>query len=210
MADYYKTLEPCSFYNAGNISIGYRGESMEKIKINNRPWGPFPVVIIGAEVNGRPNYVTIGACGVVSQKPVLYISLKASHYTTHGVKENGYFSVNIPSNDLVVKTDYCGTASGKTADKSTVFTAFYDEIGRAPLITECPMNLLCRVIEDIPVFDFKMFLGEIVAVYVNEQALSDGIPDASKINPMMLMGKNYWNTGDVAGSVYHEAEKYRP
>jgi flavin reductase (DIM6/NTAB) family NADH-FMN oxidoreductase RutF len=35
-------------------------------------FGPFPTMIIGADVNGKPNYVTVGACGVVSLEPVLY------------------------------------------------------------------------------------------------------------------------------------------
>lgn len=175
---------------------------MKKVKIQNRPFGPFPTVLVGAEVNGKPNYATLGACGVVSLKPVLYISLKSTHYTTVGVKENGYFSVNIPTTDLVEKTDYCGIVSGKTTDKSNVFTPFYDELGKAPMISECSMNYLCKVINTIPIFDFEMFLGEIVAVYVNEQCMTDGKPDPLKIDPMILMGPNYCNLGQVVAGAF--------
>lgn len=175
---------------------------MGKIKIQNRPFGPFPTVLVGAEVNGRPNYVTIGACGVVSLKPVLYISLKSTHYTTSGVKESGFFSANIPSANLIQKTDYCGIASGHRTDKSNLFTPFYDEAGKAPMIQECPMNFLCKVIQTIPVFDFEMFLGEVVAVYVNEQCLTDGKPDPIKINPLILMGPNYCNLEQAVGAVF--------
>jgi len=81
------------FYNPTHIIFGAdRLESIEinrfnmkKIKIQNQPFGPFPTIIIGSDVNGKPNYVTVGACGVVSMKPVLYVSLKSSHYTTPGV-----------------------------------------------------------------------------------------------------------------------------
>ena len=62
---------------------------MKKIKLQNRPFGPFPTVIVGADVNGKPNYATLGAYGIVSMKPVLYISLKSTHYTTLGVRQNG-------------------------------------------------------------------------------------------------------------------------
>ena len=55
---------------------------MTKTKIANIPYGPYVAVLAGACVNEKPNYATIGAYGVVSQKPVLYISLKNSHYTT--------------------------------------------------------------------------------------------------------------------------------
>jgi flavin reductase (DIM6/NTAB) family NADH-FMN oxidoreductase RutF len=177
---------------------------VKKVKIQNVPFGPFPTMLVGADVNGRPNYATVGACGVVSLKPVLYISLKSTHYTTLGVKENGFFSVNIPPVDLVQKTDYCGIVSGHRVDKSNVFTPFYDELGKAPMISECSMNILCKVIRTIPMFDFNFFLGEIVAVYINEQCLSNGKPDPLKISPMILMGGSYYNLGQLVGTVFKE------
>jgi len=35
-----------------------------------------------------------------------------------GIRQSGTFSVNIPSRDLLVKTDYCGLVSGAKVDKS--------------------------------------------------------------------------------------------
>ncbi|APR01235.1 flavin reductase family protein [Clostridium botulinum] len=175
---------------------------MKKIKLQNRPFGPFPTILVGADVNGKPNYVTVGACGVVSLKPVLYVSLKDSHYTTLGIKENGYFSVNIPSTDLVQKTDYCGIVSGHKTDKSNLFTSFYDERGKAPMAEECTMNFLCKVIQTIPVFDFQMFLGEIEAVYINEECMTDDKPDPLKINPLIMMDSNYYDLGKTVGTLF--------
>ena len=182
---------------------------MKKVKIQNAPFGPFPTILVGADVNGRPNYATAGACGVVSLKPVLYISLKSTHYTTSGVKENGFFSVNIPPADLVQKTDYCGIVSGHNVDKSNVFTQFYDKLGRAPMISECSMNILCKVIQTMPMFDFDFFLGEIAAVYINEKCLTDGRPDPLKINPMIMMGGSYCSLGRVVGSMFREGKTFK-
>ena len=182
---------------------------MEKIKIKNYPIGPFPTVLAGVNVNDKPNYVTVGACGVVCMEPVLYISLKNTHYSTKGVKENGYFSVNIPSADMVQKTDYCGVVSGKEIDKSGVFTSFYDELGKAPMISECSLNFLCKVIQSIPLFGFEMFLGEIISGYINNHCLTDGKPDPLKINPMMIIGTKYLNLGQVVGTVYKEGSVYK-
>lgn len=173
------------------------------------PVGPFPTVLAGADVHGKPNYATVGACGVVSLEPVLYISLRNTHYTTIGVKENGYFSVNIPSADMVQKTDYCGLVSGRKTDKSNVFTSFYDTMGKAPMISECPMNILCKVIQTVPVFDFEMFLGEITAIYVNEQCLTNGKPDPQKINPTILMGNTYWSLGQAVGAIGKEGLAFK-
>jgi Conserved protein/domain typically associated with flavoprotein oxygenases, DIM6/NTAB family len=182
---------------------------MAKIKIQNRPVGPFPTVLAGADVNGKPNYTTIGACGVVCQDPVLYISLKGSHYSTAGVKENGFFSVNIPSSNLLQQTDYCGLVSGRNADKSAVFSSFYDELGKAPMIRECPLNFLCKVIQTIPVFDFEMFLGQIVAVYADESCLSGGQPDAKKMDPIIGVGGAYLDLGQVIGAVFKAGAGYK-
>lgn len=182
---------------------------IEKVKIANRPFGPFPTVLVGADVNGRPNYATVGACGVVSLQPVLYISLKSTHYTTIGVKENGYFSVNIPAADMVQKTDYCGIVSGRTTDKSKVFTAFYDELGKAPLIQECSMNMLCKVIKSMPIFDFEMFFGEIVAVYANDQCLTNGAIDPQKVDPIIMMGTKYFDLGQMVGAAFKEGAAFK-
>lgn len=175
---------------------------MSKRKIDNIPFGPYITVLAGATVNGKANYATLGAYGVVSQKPVLYISLKNSHYTTQGVKENGFFSVNIPPASLVKKVDYCGTYSGKTIDKSEMFTSFYDEIGNAPMIEECSINYLCKVIKTIPIFDFTMFIGEIVAAYGNDECLENSKPNGLKVDPMILMNDGYFDLDKRIGSIF--------
>jgi flavin reductase (DIM6/NTAB) family NADH-FMN oxidoreductase RutF len=179
-----------------------RRKNMKKKKIASVPFGPFITVLAGAIVNGKPNYATIGAYGVVSEKPILYISLKNSHYTTAGVLENGFFSVNIPSSDEAEKSDYCGTNSGNNVDKSNVFESFYDEAGKAPMICECAVNYLCRVIQTIPIFDFTMFLGEIVAVYADEECLENGKPDALKVKPTIMMNPGYYGLKDRVGTLF--------
>jgi len=180
---------------------------MQKIKIKNYPMiNPVPIVIVGADVNNKSNYTTIGAFGVVCLEPVYYISLKSSHHTTAGVKENGYFSINLPSADMVQKTYYCGMVSGKQIDKSKLFTSFYDEIRKAPMITECSMNYLCKVIQTLSISGFDIFFGEIVATYINEKCFTDGKPDPLKINPILAMHPNYYNFGQVIGNVFKEGK----
>ncbi len=180
-----------------------------KKKISNVPFGPYITVLAGATVDGKPNYATVGAYGVVSQKPVLYISLKNSHHTTAGVVENGFFSVNIPSSGLIDKTDYCGMVSGNKVDKSEVFESFYDDAGKAPMIKECPVNYLCKVIQTIPIFDFTMFLGEIVAVYANEDCLENDRPNALKIKPIVMMDAAYFDLNEKIGSAFQAGHNHQ-
>lgn len=180
---------------------------MEKKRIPNIPYGPYVAVIVGAMVEGKPTYTTVGAYGVVSQRPVLYVSIKDTHYITPGIRESGFFSVNVPSAGLVAKTDLCGMVSGKEKDKSGIFTAFYDEAGGAPLIEECPVNYLCRVVRAIPVYDFTMFLGEIAAAYAKEDCLSGGRPDAAKADPILMMDTGYFRLQQRIGSVFQSGKE---
>ena len=71
---------------------------MEKIQLHTQaPAAPLPIVIAGALVQGKENYLTIGAYGIMSiQPPVVYISSMKAHYTNAGIKETGYFSINVP------------------------------------------------------------------------------------------------------------------
>lgn len=185
------------------------GIDLKKIKLPSKPVLVFPTILVGAEVGGRPNYAAVGACGVVNLEPVLYISLKDTHHTTAGVRENGCFSVNLPAPGLVQKVDFCGVVSGKTVDKAALFTAFYDEAARAPLISECPVNILCKVARSIPVTGFTMFLGEIVAVYADEAALTDGQVDPVKLDPVVMMYPSYFALGRAIGAVYQDGITYK-
>jgi len=64
---------------------------------------PTPTTIVGALVEGRPNFITIAHIGIVNHaKPfLLSLSMGKSHYTNAGIKKNKAFSVNIPSEDLL-------------------------------------------------------------------------------------------------------------
>jgi len=43
--------------------------------------------------------------------------------------------------------------------------SFYDDLGRTPIIKKCPMNMFCKVVNNVTMFGFEMFFGEIVAAY---------------------------------------------
>jgi flavin reductase (DIM6/NTAB) family NADH-FMN oxidoreductase RutF len=175
---------------------------LKKIKLENQPFGPFPAALAGAMVEDKPNYVMAGAVGCVCLDPVLYVSLKSTHYTTAGVKENGYFSINIPSVDLLPQADFCGLVSGKDTDKSKLFHSFFDEAGNAPMIEECPMNFLCKVFQRVTVRGFDVFYGEIVAAYATESKMCANKPDVEKISPFIMIGAEYCSVDQVVGKAF--------
>lgn len=141
--------------------------------------------------------------GCVCLDPVLYVSLRSSHHTTAGIKSSGYFSINIPSVELLPQA---GLVSGKDRDKSTLFRAFFDEAGDAPMIEECPMNFLCKVFQTVEIRGFDVFYGEIVAAYVSEDRTSDSRPDVDKMSPFIMMGAAYYSLDKMIGRPFQEGK----
>ena len=167
---------------------------------------PTPTVLVGAMVDGKPNYITIAHIGIVNHARPYLISLSSAkaHYTNAGIKENKAFSVNIPSENQVVETDYIGLVSGRNTDKSAMFDIFHGEVENAPMIRECPINMECRLydIYDTPTHD--LFIGEIVETYADESVLTEGKTDLAKLKPLLfdMSSIKYWSVGEVVADCW--------
>jgi flavin reductase (DIM6/NTAB) family NADH-FMN oxidoreductase RutF len=166
---------------------------MKKVKMGAKPLiYPVPVILLGANVKGKPNYNTLGNFGSMSISPVvIYVSSAKRNYTNKGILQNQSFSVNTPSVELVEATDYCGIVSGWKVDKSEIFESFYGKLGTAPMIMECPVNLECKLVKNFDVHPYEVFVGKVMETYVSEQYLTDvdsrhKLPDMDKINPIIL------------------------
>ena len=177
---------------------------MTKNKIKSSSYlFPRPVVLIGANINGKSNFEPLAYVSSVEDKPPLIsIASYETHFTNIGIKENGTFSVNTPSEEIMVGTDYCGIVSGKEADKSEVFDVFYGELETAPMISKAPLNLECKVIKTLAIKDItggeighELFIGEVVNAYAEQEYLTEGAPDISKMNTFTYAMKQYWKVG---------------
>jgi len=175
---------------------------------------PMPIVIVGALVNIKPNFMPIAWCNIVEHKPpMIFISAHQSHYTNNGIKENNTFSVNIPSADMAELMDYLGIKSGRDIDKSNLFEIFYGDLKSAPMITQAPINLECKVVKTVDIeTGHEIFIGEIVNVYAEEKYLTKGIPDVKKFNPIVftMNDNNYWKIGEHIGRAWSIGRNYKP
>jgi len=150
---------------------------------------PKPALLIGANVNGKPNFMTVAWGGIANLKPpMLSVSIRRQRYTYQGIEENQTFSVNIPSENLVTETDYCGLVSGRKNDKvaDCGFTVFYGKLKTAPLIEQCPVNLECRLIQKVDLKTHVLCIGQIEEVHINENCLTSGKPDVEKVRPLVF------------------------
>jgi flavin reductase (DIM6/NTAB) family NADH-FMN oxidoreductase RutF len=177
---------------------------------NNVSIYPMPVVLAGAVVGGKANFLAVGWISRVnSRPPMLAIALNKTHYTNGGIREHREFSVNVPGVDLLEKVDYCGLVSGKEADKSRLFDVFYGTLRGAPLIRECPLCLACTLVEVVSLPSNDLFIGEIAEAYAEESALTAGSPDITKMQPFTLTmpDNTYWKIGDKAGKAWDAGRK---
>ena len=188
-----------TFYTGGSIVIN-------KVRYQaNVFMYPMPVTLLGVNINSIPNFMTLGwVSRVNANPPMIGCGVGKHHYTNKGMLENKTFSINIPSAEMMEKTDYCGLVSGKTTDKSAVFDIFYGDLKSAPMINECPLCLECRLVNTVENPTNNFYIGEIVSSYTEEKYQSDGHPDIKKINPLLLTmpDNRYWGVGEVMGDAW--------
>jgi flavin reductase (DIM6/NTAB) family NADH-FMN oxidoreductase RutF len=149
---------------------------------------PEPAVLVGANVDGKPNFMAVAWAGIAGgTPPCISIALRHGRYTLKGVRQNMTFSVNVPSTDLIKETDYCGLVSGVKADKvrDCKFNVFYGQLESAPLIEQCPVNLECEVMHILNIGSHALVVGKITETHVSEDCLTDGQPDVNKIKPFI-------------------------
>lgn len=172
---------------------------------------PMPAVLVGSQVEGKANFMTVAWCGIASSKPpAISVALRKSRHTLKGITEHGTFSVNIPKADMAKTVDYCGIYSGSNQDKSTIFTTFEGKLAGVVLIAECPVNLECKVIHRLDIGSHDLIVGEIVETYVTNDCMDAErkkvVP--SKIDPLVYTShsQEYQRLGEVVGKAFHDGK----
>jgi len=163
---------------------------------------PIPVTLVGAKVAGKPNYTTIGDCGLTGiNPPVVFISSHREHHINKGIMENGAFSINFLNTKMLPLADYCGMVSGRDIEKASLFQTFYGELEEVPMISECPVCLECRLVEELSIKHRQVFIGEVIQTHVDEAFVSNGkdrksITDLRALDPIIYaLDNKYYRVG---------------
>ena len=159
---------------------------------------PTPVVIVGAMVDDKPNWVLVAHLGIMGHDHLM-MSLSDTHYTNLGIKQNKVVSVHIVDEDLLSKADYVGCVSGNKTDKSKVFEYEIGETG-APIIQNAKLAMECNVEDIYKTKGFENFILTIAHTYAEEQILNaSGKIDYSKLKPILfeMPTYSYLKTGDI-------------
>ena len=173
---------------------------------------PMPMVLIGATIDGRVNFMPAAFVGIVNMKPAMIgCGLSPKHYTCKGIEKTKEFSVNVPSETLMEITDYCGLTSGDKSNKADLFHIFYGKLTHSPLIEECSVNIECHLSQCIPLGADTLYLGEILEIHCDESVLTDDDPDVTKIRPFVFSfpDKGYYRLGDRIGTGWYSGRNYK-
>ncbi len=186
---------------------------MTKKKLGPQPmiW-PHPTVLVGANVDGKPDFAAVAWAGVASgNPPCVTIGLQPHRYSLKGIYQNRTFSVNVPSVDLVKEADYCGLVSGKDTDKvrDCKFKVFYGDLKTAPLVEQCPINLECEVLHILNLGSHMLVIGKVAETYVSEDCLTDDKPDIKKVKPFTFVPGGYYAIGEAFAEAFKIGRKIK-
>ena len=173
----------------------------EKKNIGNLPaLYPKPLTVVGAEVEGRVNWLVVGHTGIIGHDRIL-VSMSKQHYTNRGIRKSKKLSINLVSRDMLPKADYVGSVSGESTDKSHVFDYHTGENG-TPVIDASPLSMECDVVDIYETDGFDNFICTVVNTYASPDVLDgDGKPDYTRLKPVLFEFPtySYLATGEVIG-----------
>ena len=156
---------------------------------------PTPLVVVGAMVDGKPNWLLVGHLGIMGHDHVM-VSLAKPHYTNQGIRETKKLSINIVDEAMLAKADHAGCVSGSKEDKSGLFEYTMGEAG-TPVITQAPVVMECYETKG-----FDNFICTIANTYAEEEVLTEeGKLDYRSLKPVLfeMPTYEYLRTGDVIG-----------
>ena len=176
---------------------------------------PQPVLVIGTyNKEGEPNAMTAAWAGQWDAGEIM-ISM-GSHATTENLDVCGEFTVAFATAETMAASDYVGIVSAKSdPDKMnrTGWTAVKSEKVNAPVFTDFPMTLECRIVRKIDESETGCYIvAEIVDILCDERYLAaDGKPDVEKMGLITFdpVHNGYIQLGERVGTAFSDGKKLK-
>ena len=176
---------------------------------------PQPVLIIGTyNSDGTPNAMNAAWGGQWDAKEIV-ISMGA-HATTENLARCNDFTVAFATKDTMVASDFVGIVSAKNDPEKmqkTGWTAIKADNVNAPVFTDFPMTLECRILRKIDESEEGYYIvAEIVNILVNEEYLSeDGKPNVEKMQLITYdpVHHGYIALGDRVGNAFFDGKQLK-
>ena len=173
---------------------------------------PLPAVMVSCgETPEEYNIITIAWTGTInSDPPMCYISVRPGRHSYEIIKRTGEFVINLTTEKLAKATDWCGCRSGRKYNKwkEMDLTPAPAKIVKAPIISESPVNIECKVKNIVELGSHHMFVSEVVSVSVDEEYLNElQAFSFSKANPLVYSHGHYFGMGKKIGKFGWSVEK---
>ena len=176
---------------------------------------PQPVLILGTyNADGSANAMNAAWGGQWDAKEIM-ISMGA-HATTENLARCPEFTVAFATRDTMVAADFVGIVSAKNDPEKmekTGWTVQRAENVDAPVFTDFPMTLECRILRKIDESEEGYYIvAEIVNVLVNEDFLAeDGKPDVEKMHLIVYdpIHHGYMLVGERIGNAFADGKKLK-
>jgi len=148
---------------------------------------PSVKIIVSCRGNdGRDNALAVGYAGNCSyDPPMVMVGIVPSRYSYHLVKETGVFVVNLVAKDNEDDFNYLGSHSGRDEDKLAKINSKVIDGKKvsAPILSDFPVNIECKVVDSIKTGSHEMFIGKVVYIHADQELIDDeGKIDYSKID----------------------------
>lgn len=176
-------------------------------------FAPLPVLIIGTyNENGTPNAMNAAWGGQVGMSQIS-VSLSSSHLTTDNIKRNKEFTIAYATAEHIAACDYVGIVSGNNVDNKLGkcgFTVTESDKVNAPVIDQLPVTIECKVLDIQEEFNETRVVAEVVGLKADENVLTDGKVDYSKIGLVIYdtAAKCYRKVGDSVAAARNVGRKF--
>ena len=176
---------------------------------------PQPVLIIGTyNKDGQPNAMNAAWAGTWDYKEIM-ISM-GNHATTDNLNLCSDFTVAFATKETLVAADYVGLVSGRKEPRKiekTGWTAVKAENVNAPVFTDFPMTMECRIKQKIDESATGYFIiAEVVNIVCDERFLAaDGKPDMEKMHLISFdpIHNGYMEMGQRVGNAFADGNKLK-
>jgi len=156
----------------------------KKVKIKAAVEPKSRVIVSVRDKNGKDNALVVACCCNCSiSPPMVMVGIMPSKYSYHMIKENPSFVVNLVSKNQRSIYNYLGSVSGRDEDKLDKINKRDGDIVNASILTDCPVNIECTVINSIITGSHEMFIGKVECIHADEDIINEkGDIDYSKID----------------------------
>ena len=79
------------------------------------------------------------------------------------------------------------------------------------MIEECPLTMECRLMQKVDFTPDGAFLGEVTAVYCDDEYMAGKLPDIARLDPLLfsMSDNSYWSIGKKLGVAWSVGKGYQ-